>query len=78
MALQQKRIEYDSQAPFPVIYKGVLLKNYFYDLIVELKAFKHLDDIERVQRINYPKVTGLHLGLLINLVKNRLNTKGSY
>ena len=55
------------------IYHGVQLKTPFvpdficYDkIIVELKAVKELDDIHRSQAINYAKVAGYKVALLIN------------
>ena len=65
------------------IYKGIVLEGTFipdficYDkIIVELKAVKELDDVHRSQAINYAKIAGLNLSLLINfgeksLVKER-------
>ena len=66
-------IAFDSQHNFPIFYRGVQLKHtYIPDLlcygkiILELKAAKALTDEHRAQVINYLKVTGLQLGLLIN------------
>lgn len=48
------------------------MKNFVCDLIVddkivvELKAIKQITDIERAQLLNYLKVTGKKIGLLIN------------
>ena len=54
-------------------YKGVVLDGTYkpdficYDkIIVELKAVKELDDVHRSQAINYAKVAGYKLSLLIN------------
>ncbi len=46
----------------------LLFRDECYDkIIVELKAAKHLTDEHRAQvLINYLKVTGLQLGLLVN------------
>jgi len=35
-------------------------------VILELKAVKELNDIHEVQLVNYLKVTGVEVGLLIN------------
>lgn len=35
-------------------------------VILELKAVKELNDIHEVQLVNYLKVTGIEVGLLIN------------
>ena len=54
-------------------YQGTQLKTPFipdcicYDkIIVELKAVKELDDVHRSQAINYSKVAGYQVALLIN------------
>ena len=41
-------------------------------IIVELKAVKELDDVHRSQAINYAKVAGLKLALLINFGESSL------
>jgi hypothetical protein len=52
-----------------------------HDLLVEgavlvgLKAVRALDDIHRAQCLNYLKATGLHLCLLVNFGKTRLEVK---
>ena len=53
-------------------YHDVVVGDYFVDLLaedvlpVELKAAKALDDVHRMQCIDYLKTTGLRLCLLIN------------
>lgn len=66
-------IPFDSQRNYPLFHRGVQLKHSntpdllsFDKLIVELKAAKALTDEHRAQVINYLKVTGLTLGLLVN------------
>lgn len=65
-------IHFESQKWFPITYRGQEIKTFYCDLviedkvIVELKAIKKLGDIERAQAINYLKVTGLQLALLMN------------
>lgn len=44
-------------------------------LLVELKIVKELSDAHRAQCINYLKATGLHLCLLLNFSKPRLEIK---
>lgn len=70
-----------------VSYKGVVLEGSFipdficYDkIIVELKAVRELDDVHRSQAINYAKIAGFKLSLLLNfgeasLVKERFPIK---
>jgi GxxExxY protein len=68
-------------------YKGVVLEGSFipdficFDkIIVELKAVRELDDVHRSQAINYAKIAGFKLSLLLNfgeasLVKERFPIK---
>ncbi len=61
-----------SEKPIPVMYKNVLVGNYFADLlvndkvIVEFKAVETLNPIHEVQLVNYLVGTGIDVGLLIN------------
>ena len=66
-------LTFDSQRNYQIHYRGRPLKHtYTPDLlcfdriIVELKAAKALTDEHRAQLMNYLKVTGLQLGLLVN------------
>ena len=66
-------IPFDRQQNFPLYYRGRLLRHTytpdlicFDKIIVELKAAKCLTDEHRAQVLNYLKVTGLQLGLLVN------------
>ena len=61
-------------------YKGVILEGTFipdficYDkIIVELKAVREIDDVHRSQAINYAKVAGYKLSILINFGESSLN-----
>ena len=66
-------IPFDAQRNFPITYRNITLNHTYtpdllcYDkIIVELKAAKVLTDEHRAQVLNYLKVTGLQLGLLVN------------
>ncbi|MCX6937231.1 MAG: GxxExxY protein [Verrucomicrobia bacterium] len=66
-------IPFDPQRNFPVFHRDIQLKHTytpdllcFDKIIVEFKAAKTLTDEHRAQVINYLKVTGLELGLLVN------------
>jgi GxxExxY protein len=66
-------IPFDAQRNYQIHYRGRPLQHsYTPDLlcyekiIVELKAAKALTDEHRAQVLNYLKVTGLQLGLLVN------------
>jgi|TARA_B110001454_G_C12718278_1_gene433516 GxxExxY protein len=77
--MRLQHIIFQSQKKYPVNYKGKVIKDFICDLIVEnkivveLKAIKQLGDIERAQIINYLKVTGHQLGLIINFGEKSLN-----
>ena len=66
-------IPFDAQRNYPLHHRSIQLRHSYtpdllcYDqVIVELKAAKALTDEHRAQVINYLKVTGLQLGLLVN------------
>ena len=72
-ALQLKHIAFNRQKPHRVTYKGMVLRHpYVPDLIIEtkvvvdLKALRELGPIEEAQMINYLKITGLPVGLIVN------------
>jgi GxxExxY protein len=75
----ERGIPFVREKEIHAIYKGVVLEGTFipdficYDkIIVELKAVKELDDIHRSQAINYAKIAGLNLSLLINFGESSL------
>jgi GxxExxY protein len=66
-------IPFDRQRNYSLTYRGRTLKHTytpdllcFEKIIVELKATKMLTDEHRAQLLNYLKVTGHQLGLLVN------------
>ena len=76
-ALEQEllalKIPFVREQPVYAIYRDVQLKTQFipdfvcYDkIIVELKAVNELDDMHRSQAINYAKIAGYKVALLIN------------
>lgn len=72
-------IPFDREKEIHVNYRGCVLDATFvpdfvcYDkIVVELKAVKELDDVHRSQAINYAKVAGLSLSLLINFGESTL------
>ena len=70
--LNLRAIRVKAQAPFPVAYKGKLIGTYAADLVVEdrllveVKCVDAFSNEHLAQCINYLKVSGLHLALLIN------------
>jgi GxxExxY protein len=75
---QQQGIPYAQQPRFPVIYKSVNVGEYIPDLIVfdkiivDTKAIEKIGNIEKAQIINYLKITGLRVGLLLNFKHAKL------
>jgi GxxExxY protein len=76
-----REIPFDKQKTFEVSYKDVLVKQFTCDfvvgklVIVELKAIKRITDIEQAQLLNYLKVSGLEVGLLLNFGAKSLEYK---
>jgi GxxExxY protein len=77
--LLDKGLQVDRQKPLPVLYRGVQVECGFRldllvneQLILELKAVERFDKIHEAQLHTYLRLTGLHLGLLINFNVTRL------
>jgi GxxExxY protein len=74
-------INYQRQAELSVDYKGGTVGHFRADflvageIVVELKALKNLSSIEEAQLINYLRVSGLRVGLLINFGARSLQHK---
>ena len=73
VVFQKQEIPYKRENPIRAKYHDIELNAEFVpdficynDIVVELKAVKELDDIHRSQAINYGKVAGTKLSLLIN------------
>ena len=71
--LSLRRISFQRQVPFPVLYKSVRLDCGFRaDLIVdnrvvvELKAIETLTELYKAQLLTYLRITRLKVGLLFN------------
>ncbi len=79
--LKLRGIKTFQQAPLKVYYKNELVGDYIEDILVEdkilveLKTIKEFDDIHIAQCLNYLRITGLKLCLLINFSKPRVETK---
>ena len=73
-----REIPVGQQQRFDVLYKDVKVGEYFPDLIVfdkvivETKTIDRITDIERGQVINYLKITGLHVGVILNFKRPKL------
>ncbi len=66
------------QERFKVIYKTVTVGEYIPDLIVfdkiivEVKTIERITDVERGQVINYLKISGLKVGVIVNFKRPKL------
>jgi len=78
---QRQDISYKQQPRFDVVYKGVKVGEYVPDLIVldkvvvDTKVIEKITDREIGQVLNYLKITGLKLGLVLNFRRARLEWK---
>jgi GxxExxY protein len=76
--LKQIGLACEREVPFKVKYKEVIVGDYCADLIVEhrvlieLKACMGLDPVHEAQILNYLKASNIHVGLLLNFGKPRL------
>jgi len=67
-----------TQTPFPIAYKGKNVGTYSADLVVEdrllveVKCVEQFSNEHLAQCINYRKASGLHLALLINFRRSRV------
>jgi len=74
-------IPFRQQPRFPVLYKGNKVGEYIPDLIVDdqvivdIKVVEKLGNHEYGQMINYLKITGLQVGLIINFRFAKLQWK---
>lgn len=74
-------ISVEQQKSFPVIYKTVEVGKFIPDLIcfdkiiVDAKTIQSISDREIGQMLNYLKITGLEVGLIINFKHARLEWK---
>lgn len=73
LEFKEQSIPFKREVEIHASYKDIILSGTFvpdficYDkIIVELKAVRDLDDVHRSQAINYAKVAGYKLALLIN------------
>ena len=82
LEFKERQIPYKREMELAASYKGVVLHATFkpdyicYDkIVVELKALKELNDVCRSQAINYAKVAGYKLSILLNFGEASLVTE---
>ena len=73
IALKERGVEFEPQKKLPLKYKGKTPRHFyqpglfcFGKIVVELKASAAIADVHRAQPLNYLRITGCRLGLLIN------------
>ena len=72
------RISFLQQPHYEVLYKGIKVGEYIPDLVafeaivVDAKVVDAITDHKRGQMLNYLKITGLKLGLILNFRRARL------
>ncbi|MFP4312784.1 MAG: GxxExxY protein [Alphaproteobacteria bacterium] len=76
--LNEQNIRFHQQKQFDVFYKnkniGVYIPDFVIEdkIIVELKTIQKISDLEKGQVLNYLKVTGLEVGLILNFKNSKL------
>ena len=76
--LGQSGISVEQQVPFKVRYKGVSVGNYYADIVVDKRVIIELKTVEKLvpahvgQVLNYLRASNLHVGLLLNFAKPKL------
>lgn len=78
VALSQKGLKIENQVPLKVKFRGVIVGNFYADLLVEdkviigLKAVNTLINEHFAQILNYLKATEIEVGLIVNFGKSKL------
>ena len=81
IAIAKAGLRVQPQFPIQVRYEGVVVGDYFADLLVEelvlveLKAVKLLDEVHTAQCLNYLRATGLPVCLLVNFYRPKVEIK---
>jgi GxxExxY protein len=79
--LRKAGLGVEQQRGITVMYDGVMVGEYFIDLLVEtsilveLKTVAELRGAHRAQCLNYLRATGMHLCLLMNFGRPRLEVR---
>jgi GxxExxY protein len=75
---KRRHIAFDQQRRFEVLYKGEHVGEFIPDLIafgkvvVDAKCIDRITDHERGQMLNYLRLTGLPVGLILNFKRGKL------
>lgn len=79
--LKLRGVPFRQQPRFNVVYKSVPVGEYIPDLIVadqvvvDAKVIEAITDFELGQMLNYLKITSLHVGLILNFRRAKLEWK---
>lgn len=80
--MQENGITYERERGYNVVFRGKMLPHFFYadfvvldKIILEIKCVSALTNEHIAQTINYLKVSGNKLGLLVNFARERLEYK---
>jgi len=79
--LRKADLHVEQQYPKQVFYDGVIVGDYIADLlvenqvIVEIKTVETLTDVHMAQCLNYLKATNLHICLLLNFHRPKVQIK---
>ena len=75
---RHRGIPFEQQRSFPVVWRNVRVGEFIPDLIayenivIDTKTIERVGDIERGQMLNYLRIAGLPVGLIINFKKPKL------
>ena len=81
LEIHKTGLQVKQQSPIRVFYDDQVVGEFVCDLLVEdcvlveLKTVKNLEDIHMAQCLNYLKATGLHICLIVNFSKPRIEIK---
>jgi GxxExxY protein len=81
LELKNRGLQFASQQPLPVRYKGQLVGTYVADIVVErvvlceIKAMDAFAPVHELQVLHYLKATGIKVGLLLNFGASKLQIK---
>ncbi|MFT5469399.1 MAG: GxxExxY protein [Verrucomicrobiales bacterium] len=81
--LELSGFEAEQQRKFPIVYRDRLVGDCIPDitvdaprrLLIEVKAVERIGDSERAQVLNYLRITGFRLGLILNFGTAKLDWK---
>ncbi len=79
VAFKLENIHYEREKPYVIYYKNVILPHKYYadfvvfeSIILEVKCSSKLGNEQIAQTLNYLKVSGNKLGLLVNFGRDKL------